>query len=509
MGRRWDQMKRSDSIEFLDSSKKRQWTPNKMPPANGCPPQNSQINGRGRRVSRVESLRNLFSRGNSSISLYQLRKTEGGGGGCETKRYAAASKNPNDWLKDKCQEGICDLYEMEETLHKNIRITGNEDKVVNGVFRTRRRIVSESLRENPMEQQCLVQYLMQRSSLNELSNSSASENRLRTLSYDDLYSMVQELNRKDYLKLMQTTAAPSAASAPGQTPAPCRPDCDNPKSESNSRKPPFKLSHPNKATAKRRHTSYDFANVVNRIRNKDHSKATPVSVTSELDCSVDRLYTLLNNFLMLKAEESGYESDSTRNGGGDSPRGSIKSNLSNELEQSSRRAAGSGQRVNGEGCGFARPLPDVLPRSECGEGVAAVRVSKKTEKMPFSRQRNICGRKDKNGGVQKGFFLRSHEPKNSSSEAETEKVRDAGAHPIGATPVYGNPNDYRAYHKFSAPAKTEPAAFVEPVEREFKCMRFSKKPSEQLGMFVEKKNATSPTSPYIISFIEPGSVIHR
>lgn len=464
MGRRWDQIKRSDSVEFLDSSKKRQWTPTKMaPPANGCIPNGvpSQPNGRGKRVSRVESLRNLFTRGASSISLYQLQKTNvTTAKDVSPKRYSS-SQNSNEWLKDRCQEGICDLYEMEESLHKGMHVKTGSD--ASKQHRSRRRIASESLRENPLEQQYLVEYLVQRSSLSELSSVAGAESQLKALSYDDLYAMFKELSAKEGLRWPQANGGA--------------------KVEPESRKPPVKVSHQNKITAKRRHTTYDFANIVNRIRSKESrsgmvtatsttsmtTSCITTSATDELDNSVDRLYTLLNNFLMLKAEESGYESDSTRNGGGDSPRGSIKSNLSNELKPPEV------QQVDQVSCA---PCVQALPK------MAAA---------PFTRQRNICNRREKQGGVQKGFFLRPTESLKSLLPEETKLCSTVAYQPAtcpGQEQRFG-------YHK------------TDSNDREFKCMRFVKTPGEQLGIYVEKVDPTVLSSPYVITSIEPGSVIDR
>lgn len=421
------------------------------PPANGCVPNGvpTQPNGRGKRVSRVESLRNLFTRGASSISLYQLQKTSTSDSSSNPKR---CPQNSTDWLKNRCQEGISDLYEMEETLYKGLNPTNGAKQQ-----RSRRRLVSESVRENPLEQQFLVDYLVQRSSLSELSSLGAAESQLKALSYDDLYAMFKELSAKEGVWWP-------------------------PAGQPEYRKPP-KVVHPSKSTAKRRHTTYDFANIVNRIRSKE-SRGGMVTATStssmttsmtsscistssaadELDTSVDRLYTLLNNFLMLKAEESGYESDSTRNGGGDSPRGSIKSNLSNELKPLEV------QQVNGDVPSAAAP---------------------KIGAAPFTRQRNICNRREKNGVAQKGFFLRPTESLKSLLPEETKLCSTVNYQPAN------HPPERFGYYK------------TDSSDREFKCMRFVKAPGEQLGVYVEKVDPAVLSSPYIITSIELGSVIDR
>lgn len=456
VGQRWDQMKRSDSIEFLDSAasnKKRHWTPSKIQQSNIASIPNTSQNGRGRRVSRVESLRNLFTRGNSNISFYQLQKST------DNKKCKIKTAS-SDWVRDKCQEGISDLYEMEENLQNNLK--KNDDNA--NRFQCRRRILSESLYENPTEQQYLIEYLLQHGSLCELSNLNNAEKHLKTLSYDDLYAAVQVLNKKDCLKLLHE-------------------QCNNEsiaESDNNSRKPPYKPSHPNKVTTKRRHTAYDFANVVNRLRNKE--QCTNQS-TNDLQGSVDRLYTLLNNFLMLKAEESGYESDSTRNGGGDSPRGSIKSNLSNELKMQSERTH------NITTNGFTSfMLPDVLPRSE-------------TEKMPFSRQRIICNRREKNS------FVKTKDENRKGNMYTLDKSKSTNYTNIA------NSNNQTTYSSndlhITSYQMNKTDGNVGSVDKDFKCMRLSKHPTEELGVYVEKSHPLVRSSAFVISFIEPGGVIDR
>lgn len=462
VGQRWDQIKRSDSIEFLDTvtstNKKRHWTPTKLSSGGGNAGAVSSVAAnvpqanRSRRVSRVESLRNLFSRGNSSVTLHQLPKVNSD---ANEKKCSNSRTGSIDWVKDRCQEGISDLYKMEQSLQQHMKknVENSDNKL-----KCRRRILSESLRENPLEHQDLIDYILQHSSLSELSNMNNAEKQLKTLSYDDLYATVQELTKKDCFKLLNEQNTNKTA----------KNNC--------LRKPLCKLGHQNKAAAKRRHTAYDFANLVGRIRNKE--QRTNAS-TDDLQCSMDRLYTLLNNFLMLKAEESGYESDSTRNGGGDSPRGSIKSNLSNESQPP--RPESQKSTVNG----FCRPLlPDVLPRNE-------------SEKVHFSRQRVICNRRDKNG------LLKAKDDCGKKEIVHDKSLETTNGTYSPATYSYDY-NDQSGCHYVR---RTE--SFVKPVDREFKCMRFSKHETEELGVRIEKVDPLSRSSAYVITSIDAGSVMHR
>ncbi|XP_065221912.1 tyrosine-protein phosphatase non-receptor type 13-like [Planococcus citri] len=464
VGRRWDQIKRSDSIEFLDSAKKKHWTPSKVvssvTPTNPAP-----VTNRNRRVSRVESLRNLFTRGNSNISLYPLQKTG------DDKKKPGVKNGHGDWVKDKCQEGISDLYEMEETLHKNMKMKNDEKN--DSRVKCRRRILSESLRENPLEQQSLIEYLLQYRSLSELSAPDQGAERLKTLSYDDLFAAVKEISQKDCAK--DTILA---------------------------KKPPSRLPHQSKIATKRRHTAYDFANVVNKLRSREllpaplKSPNPNAASTNDLECSVDRLYSLLNNFLILKAEESGYESDSTRNGGGDSPRGSIKSNLSQELKLT--------PNTNGNAV-----LPDVLPhrREEDNQSVRSM----KADRVPFSRQRNIkISNAKKNDKIvspsQRGYFNVNENLRRNSHTPERNPQCQNSLNCGRYHSIYGA---FDEQPKIYQPLPKNNENTVSSFEREFKCMRFSKHKSESLGIYIEKKDPLVRTSSYVISFIEPGSIIDR
>ncbi|XKL63570.1 hypothetical protein PGB90_005934 [Kerria lacca] len=405
---------------------------------------------------------------------------------------------------------------MEESLHKTMKVNRkNEDKADNK-SRCRRRILSESLRENPLEQQCLIEYLLQRSSLSELSNLNDlnAEQRLKTLSYDDLYAMFKELGGKDCFTLLATEQQQQQQASHCLS----RSELQN----GISRKPQYKLNNhqQNKiATQKRRHTAYDFANVVSKMRHKEQIETSSSLLTNdstppnELQCSMDRLYMLLNNFLMLKAEESGYESDSTRNGGGDSPRGSIKSNLSNELKPTVENTMKNTDVDDDNDDVFRRPqLPNILPPKEHKNTQNFMKYNT-DNKMPFLRQHNICNRKEKNAGVQKSFFLRPNDIaacKRSSCIPEDCNVPTSYNSINGnSSPSYAIINDQRKLYPQCVQNKTEGAYALQPVSRDYKCMRFSKKTSEQLGVYIDKRDPTMQSSSYIISFIEPESVVDR
>lgn len=158
-----------------------------------------------------------------------------------------------DWLNEKCQKGLEDLYAMENS--SKIKIIPRQIKT--SIQRTR---LSADIDENPLEEQCILEYLITNRKVLELEQ---SVDDLRTLDYENLLIV--------FNKATNTTNG----------------NC-------------------NLKNRRRRHTSFGETLMTNK--------------TNEKNCVV------------IKADESGYESDSTRNGG-DSPRGSIKSQSSADNEE--------------------------------------------------------------------------------------------------------------------------------------------------------------------------------
>ncbi|GFG37701.1 hypothetical protein Cfor_11778, partial [Coptotermes formosanus] len=98
VGRKWEQLKRSDSSELLavTPGRRRHWSPNKSPQ-----PQQRTVPGtmvRSRRISRVESLRNLFAGRNSKVD----KQTN--------------TDRDSEWVKEECKRGLVDLYQLNAML---------------------------------------------------------------------------------------------------------------------------------------------------------------------------------------------------------------------------------------------------------------------------------------------------------------------------------------------------------------------------------------------------------
>lgn len=239
VGRKWDQLKRSDSSEILQVSpnRRRQWSP--MSRANNI--QDVEVhqnyidklyNNQDRRLSRIESIKNI------------------------EEPQTVEDKDQN-WLNEKCQKGLDDLYAME----KSSKTKTNPHQVIH-VLRT---TLSADIDENPLEEQCILEYLISNKKVLGLEH---SVDDLQNLCYEDLLGVFHKATN-------QTDDS-------------------------------FSLK-----SRRRRHTSFGEALMLNS--------------------KVDE-----KNRVVIKADESGYESDSTRNGG-NSPRGSIKSQSSVDNDEFSRK----------------------------------------------------------------------------------------------------------------------------------------------------------------------------
>ena len=100
VGRKWEQLKRSDSTELLavTPGRRRHWSPNKSPQ-----PQQQTVPGitvRTRRISRVESLRNLFAGRSSKVD----------------KQTNTDRSRDSEWVKEECKRGLVDLYQLNAML---------------------------------------------------------------------------------------------------------------------------------------------------------------------------------------------------------------------------------------------------------------------------------------------------------------------------------------------------------------------------------------------------------
>lgn len=119
VGRKWEQLKRSDSSELLAVApgRRRHWSPGKAEGDVELSSASSAAARAGRRISRVESLRNLFATSASAAEA------------TASAPDAATTAAPQDaeWVKEECRKGLADLHELGALLLLDGRRRSCED----------------------------------------------------------------------------------------------------------------------------------------------------------------------------------------------------------------------------------------------------------------------------------------------------------------------------------------------------------------------------------------------
>uniref|UniRef100_A0A1B6C200 PDZ domain-containing protein n=2 Tax=Clastoptera arizonana TaxID=38151 RepID=A0A1B6C200_9HEMI len=529
VGKKWDQLKRSDSSELLTVSpgKRRHWSPN--PPLRPVPAPAT----RTRRISRVESLRNLFVRG---VPVVQKQEKN------SDNILKNAQENGSEWVKEECQKGISDLYQLNDLLagDGNKRNKEKESKATG-----RKRALTEPVQENPLEEQCLLEYLLTHHSSLGLSGKD-SENTLKALSYDDLLATFKDLTRNEKLNLLKKSTSSlddwsSRVSDNQRTHLSVLPEeCSSPvEGHSTVRRRTIlakECSGSNEELARR-----GKKNVLLRPR----PDSTPVMPGSPMD----NLCTLLNNLLVVKADESGYESDSTR-AGSDSPRGSIKSSASDVPQVRrviSRTDSGTSntetnpptlrsvccnppslrsvccnkseircddakiKSVKNNDCYDDVFYPSEEPKRKLDRDTSPTNETDE-EKLSFSRKRNA----KINIGIRRGDVKFLGYRKQTSSTSLAEENKNDGENKeasLVCNKCKTKPNNESEsesksrVHLYQRFLNTKQQTKIE--DKEFKSMRFNKDHTGELGVYIERKDPATRSSSYVISYIEPGGVMDR
>lgn len=373
VGRKWEQLKRSDSSELLavTPGRRRHWSPNKSPQ-----PQQHVAPGtatRSRRISRVESLRNLFAGRNSKVD-----------------KQTNTDRDP-EWVKEECKRGLADLYQLNAML---------------------------------MMDEQLLEYLQ-----NSLGTEAA-----KALSCEDLLSTFRAVASDEEL--------------------------------SSKKKRPSKLSVLTEesccaGSAKRKSATQGMAASTScDDLLADDADVRPKAAVRSVSLSEPPLSVSDLCLLLLRSDESGYESDSTRTGS-DSPRGSIKSTTSDFPSTSglveSRRGTDEMYEQLQEEAEEAKAADNVFDAPE------ETKQDTDEEKLSFSRKRNAIRRGD---------------------------VKAIGRRPRSTS---------------GDPAESLVCKRCKPEE--LKCIRVCKDLKGELGVYIERKDPH--TSCYVISRIEQGGLIDR
>lgn len=355
----------------MTPGRRRHWSPNKSPQQQVAP----GTAARSRRISRVESLRNLFAGRSSKVD-----------------KQTNTDRDP-EWVKEECKRGLADLYQLNAML---------------------------------MMDEQLLEYLQ-----NSLGTDAA-----KALSCEDLLTTFRAVasdeessnkTKKRSSKLSVLTEENSGAGSP-----------------------------------KRRSASQGMAastSCDDLLANE--ADVHPKAAVRSVSLSDSPLCLFLNNLLLLRADESGYESDSTRTGS-DSPRGSIKSTTSdfppsNGPVQSRRGTDEMYGQLQEEAEDEAKASDSVFEAPE------DAKQENGEEKLSFSRKRNAIRRGD---------------------------VKAIGRRP---RPTSGDPAESLLCDR----CKPE----------ELKCIRVCKNVTGELGVYIERKDPR--TRCYVISRIEQGGLLDR
>ncbi|XP_034240983.1 mucin-19-like [Thrips palmi] len=586
VGQKWDSLKRSDSSELLAAApgRRRHWSPHK--PAGGTatsPSTTPSMNGitapRAKRISRVESLRNLFARSEHkyTTSAYTAKADRAAKAPPRPRLQASpapasAAKDNSEWVKEECQRGLADLYEQDSLL-----LGPGAGRPPPSAPRRRPPPSQSSHSQDPI---ALLERLLGGGSGS--ASGAAAGAGLGALSYDDLLSAVRALasetdpERLRYAALLSlwqldddpedrdveseaahrghaarlSVLAEETPSSGGRTPE-----------RSNSAASDRTSAH------KRRHNSVTECpgaapapGLAGRLRTSSSSCENLLHsggaanghanghAAAQPQLSVDDLCVFLNNLLLVKSDESGYESDSTRNGS-ESPRGSIRSasaaasTTSRPRPPVSRSVSNTSSVVDSvvEDDVFLEGQPAVSPGSDCSPEDGAAGSS-----ALFARKRGI-----RRGDVKTLGILGSRRPQSlacdrckssvgsSSSEvsaastvsAEAADTRTASPSPTRPRPLTQRlaplgprkppPHSTgRGLHSMlsqstlslttvSSGSATTASSTAGAYGKEFRTIRVSKDVRGDLGVLIERKES-GPAGPasYVVSGIETGSAVY-
>ncbi|KAF6215761.1 hypothetical protein GE061_000094 [Apolygus lucorum] len=430
VGRKWEQLKKSDPADVNNSSsKKREQNQNKSQ----LPPNSS----RSRRVSRVESLRHMFVRGNSSEPKVDHN----------LNAEPNPSKNGSDWVKKECQKGLSDLYQLN-----NLILKGKNKKTDKKKETSRyKRNTIETVAENPFEDGSVG--TIKRNGQNHVKLNKkicSSEPSVKSLSHNDLLK-----NIPDYGSQNPSTKSSCASLDQASIAQPSL--VDHSKLMSTSLDERIGNGFVTKEEPKRSTMNPNLS------RRSLPPEPPGVSVNMRTQPHLKEIYNFLNSFIMMKSEESGYESDSVRQ------TGEQRSEATSLPFQGSRPISPPSNPAN------LNCLPN-NPRAR------AVLDSKDVAPPPPRRSL----------------------PPFKATEVKPPEVPKQLFRDKSAEIAHGNPQ------KKSDTAQG-PVCYNRNIslEKEFKRYTIVKNQETELGIYIEKSEVGSSKGTYHVSNVEPGSLVDR
>lgn len=429
VGRKWDQIKRSDSSEILSTAagRRRHWSPLRF--RSESTQHHDGINNR--KISRVDSLRNMFSRNDRHFE-----------------------PNSNCLTSELLPIDVKKIYEV----YKEASNRKYDDRTIRNKKRTKSVVNNLELNE-----QQFLDYLLL----------------IKPTTKEEFQKLINELSEKD----QQLTHKMEVLT---------------------ENKPTYKHSRKFKVVK----------NIFSKFSSKSDDEGDPVYSKSSKSGSLTSLSELIltsskkafslseisrvlpSKPAVIKSDESGYGSDGTRM---DSPRGSIKSQVSNLSEDVSSSGSSTDTDTTISNLSIERnhhkspslnalifPSPKLLESPDLSS----------TSDYHFNEFRS-------------SHRSRYSSRKSRNPSADKAEVNTSFFRPLDEDVLFNSTNSNSSIAYRTATLQSYGKTSGASIEKEFKCARLKLQNNESSGITVGIKNDTINSGVYVITCISPNSVADR
>lgn len=451
VGRKWEQLKRSDSTEILETTPTRKSQVN-HPSKPLIPPSSNQ---KSRKVSRVESLRHMFARGNSNAQTAVNKDPS-------TTNNTNGKKNNADWVKNECQKGIADLYQINSLLLKGKdKKTERRSKSSSQPIKFKKNLI-ETVMENPLEENGIDGLVKMQQPIEA---EQMSEPGRKSLSHDDLLSKIQEKQKQ---KSFFSKSSSLSFDQLGQFN----------KNESSEVFDQNDLTRASKDSGSFLESRGSLNGGVGnnwmqqslaQYSQKQDSRNVPLNLRTQPH--LKEIYNFLNNIMSGKSEESGYESDSLKTG----DKKKIESCLPERKDEKTGTSLNDTQNLE-------KNTPPIRNYVYQNGG-----LPKQKSGMTFDNITTLT--RNKKGLITKEVGQTHLDKPKSKADQEF--------------PTCGNCKNSTIPNLMPEFSRTI------SLEKEFKRICLSKHQTDELGLYVEKVESGPGRGCYIISHIEPGGLTDR
>lgn len=418
VGQKWDKIKRSDSSELLSvtSGRRRHWTP--TPPTPKLSPLPNYTND-NKRISRVESLRNLFSR---------------------TSDSEADNRSDNE-SNDKRK------VTRKSTLRGKKRMKSVTDNIA-------------------LNQQQLTDYLA-----------------LLQLNPEEFQDMLNDFTSNE-IKHTHKSRRLDILSEERATPKQSR--------KFRAVRNMFSLRSSSK--------SDDESDIKSRPTNRSISSSSLTNLNEFLTnnkkaLSLSEISSVLNS-IIIKSDESGYGSDSTRTGT-ESPSGSIKSHISDPAKSELN------ETIMKNKMNYYENDTDTAEEEDENE----ITIKKLTLRSSIKRPRSLIEETESSSSSKRcsKVYGKRSPIKSAELDMSVEQLSQSFNDKLDKMVLQFN----SSVEQHSSTFKTKEITRQPLLEKEFKCVRLRLSENEEAGICIEPKNNSEPSTPYVISEILPGSAAER